>query len=120
MFWLDVDLQRSAATLHRGECIHIEPKATERKGVNEMKADGGWFRFESAGEAMRFHKTQRLSGEVNICLLCKPLNHLQDVTAAELDISTPRTGCDACATRVEVLDTKSSFRRLLDRLVDEK
>lgn len=120
MFWLDVDLPAGIATLHRGECIHIEPKATESKGVNELRADGGWFSFDSAGEAMRFHKTRRLEGDVNACLLCKPLSHLQDVAAAELDITTPRTGCEACVTRVEVLDTKSSFRRLLDKLVGEK
>lgn len=120
MFWLDVDLLRGVATLHRGECIHIEPNSTEHKGRNEIKVDGGWFLFDSVGEAMRFHKTRRFSGEVNMCLLCRPLSHLQDVSMAELDISTPRTGCDACTTRVEVLDTKSSFRRLLDKIVGEK
>ncbi|MCX6648639.1 MAG: hypothetical protein NTV61_04540 [Candidatus Bathyarchaeota archaeon] len=120
MFWLDVDLPTQTATLHRGECIHIEPKATDRRGVNEMRAEGGWFSFESAGEAMRFHKTKRLSGDVKTCLLCRPLDHLEDVAMAGLDISTPRTGCEACATKVEVLDTKSSYRRLLDRLLGSK
>lgn len=120
MFWLNIDLPTQTATLHRGDCIHAEPKATDLKGINEMKADGGWFSFESVGEAMRFHKTKKLSGEFHACLLCKPLDHINGVSMAALDISTPRTGCDACATRVEVLDTKSSFRRLLDKLVGEK
>jgi hypothetical protein len=120
MFWLDVDLPAQTAILHRGECIHVAPKATERKGVNEMKADGGWFSFESAGAAMRFYKVKRLSGDVNACLYCKPLNHLDDVAMAGLDINSPRTGCDACNTRVEVFDTKSSYRRLLDKLLGPK
>jgi hypothetical protein len=120
MFWLDIDTPAQMATLHRGECIHVTPKATERKGVNEMRADGGWFSFKSVGEAMRFHKTKRLSGEVKSCLYCKPLDHISDVAMAGLDISTPRTGCEACGTRVEVLDTKSNYRRLLDRLLGDR
>ena len=120
MFWLEVDLKTQTATLHRDDCIHIKPEATDRKGVNTMKADGGWLSFSSVGEAMRFHKTQRLNGEVQACLLCKPLNHISDVSIAGLDINTPRTGCDACGTRVDVLDTKSSYRRLIDRLLGPK
>jgi hypothetical protein len=117
MFRLDVDLPTQTATLHRGECIHMASKATERKGVNEMKADGGWFSFNSAGEAMRFHKVKRLSGEVKTCLYCKPLDHLDDVSMARLDVTAPRTGCEACVTKVEVVDTKSSYRRLLSKLL---
>jgi len=120
MFWLDIDLKTRVATLHRGECIHISPKATETRGVNEMRADGGWFSFETAGEAMRFHKSKKLSGEVQTCLLCKPLDHIESVDIAKFDISTPRTGCDACATRVEVMDTKSTYRRLVDKLLGPK
>ena len=120
MFWLDIDLPAQKAILHRGECIHVAPKAIEHKGVNEIKADGGWFSFESAGAAMRFYKFKRLSGDVNACLYCKPLDHLDDVAMAGLDINSPRTGCDAFSTRVEVLDTKSSYRRLLDKLLGPK
>jgi len=79
MFWVDVDLLAQTATLHRSECVHVFPKATDRRGVNEMKSDGGWFSFNSAGEAMRFHKVKRLSGDVKACIYCKPLDHLDDV-----------------------------------------
>lgn len=120
MFWLEVDLKHQTLTIHRDDCIHIKPEATDRIGVNEMKADGGWLKFSSVGEAMRYHKTKRLSGEAQACLLCKPLDHLNDVSMAGLDINTPRTGCDACSTHVEVLDTKSSYRRLIDRLLGTK
>lgn len=120
MFWLDVDLLSGTATLHRGDCLHISPKASEGKGVNEMRADGGWFGFESAGEAMRFYKVKRLSGDVNSCLFCKPLDHIEGVEAASLDVKTPKTGCDACGTPVVVMDTKSTYRRLVDRLLGEK
>jgi hypothetical protein len=120
MFWLDVDLPAQTATLHRSECMHVFPKATDRRGVNKMKSEGGWFSFNSAGEAMRFHKIKRLSGDVKACLYCKPLEHLDDFAMAGLDISTPRTGCDACGTNIEILDTKSNYRRLLDKLIGAK
>lgn len=120
MFWLDVDLPAGKATLHRGECVHIQPEANDVKGVNEMRAEGGWFSFESAGEAMRFYKTKRLSGDVMACLLCKPLDHLGNVDVATLDVKTPHTGCDACGTPVEVMDTKSTYRRLVDKLLGSK
>jgi hypothetical protein len=120
MFWFEVDNSNQTATLHRGECIHKAPKETDRKGINQMRTDGGWFSFESVGEAMRFFKVKRLSGEINYCLLCKPLGHIEDVSMARLDITAPRTGCKACVKEIEVVDTKSSYRRLLSKLLDSK
>jgi hypothetical protein len=117
MFWLEVDNSTHTATLHRGECIHIAPEETDRKGINQMRTDGGWFSFESVGEAMRFFKVKRLSGEINYCLLCRPLDHLEDVSMARLDVTAPRTGCETCVKEVEVVDTKSSYRRLLSKLL---
>jgi hypothetical protein len=62
---------------------------------------------------MRFYKVKRLSGEVASCLLCRPFDNLSEVSMVKLDVRTPRTGCDACMREVEVVDTKSSYRRLL-------
>ncbi len=118
MFWLNVDLPTQTATLHRENCIHVEPKETDLKGINKKKVDGGWFSFPSVGEAMRFHKVQRLSGEVQACQHCGPLDQIADVTAAKLDISIPRTGCDACGTGVKVGDRKS--KSIFERLLGEK
>jgi hypothetical protein len=120
MFWLDVDLATQTTTLHKGDCIHIEPTSTERKGINEIRADGGWFSFNSIGEAMRFYKVKRLSGEVASCLLCRPLDNLIEVTMAKLDVSTPSTGCDTNIKAVEVMDTKSNYHRLLSRLLSDR
>ena len=47
MFWLDIDLAAQITTLHTSDCVHIEPKPTGRKGVNEMRLDGGWFSFDA-------------------------------------------------------------------------
>ena len=115
MFWLEVDSITQTATVHRGECIHITPKETDRKGLNEMRVDGGWFSFESVGDAMRFFKVKKLSGEINYCLLCKPLDHLEDVSMARLDVTAPRTGCEACIKEVEVVDTKSRYKVILQK-----
>jgi len=81
-----------------------------------MRADGDWFSFNSIGEEKRFFKVNRLNGLVRSCLLCKPLNRLSQVSMASLDVKTPRAGCDTY-TVVEVVDTKSNYRRLLSRLL---
>jgi len=119
MFWLDVDLVTPAANLHTEECMYIQPQATDRKGVNEMQLDGGWFSFDSVGEAMRFFKVKKLNGEVAACLLCRPLDHISGVSMARLDVSPPRTGCDS-VKEIEVVDTKTSYRRLLSRLLGSR
>ena len=120
MFWLDVDLATQTTTLHRGKCIHIEPLATDRKGINEMRIDGGWFSFDTIGEAMRFYKVNKLSGEVASCLLCKPLESFDEVSMAKLDVRAPRTGCEIYLKEIEVLDTKSKYSQLLSRLINRK
>ena len=117
MYWLDIDEVSHTATLHTSDCIHIKPQTTERKGVNELQQDGAWFSFNSVSEAMRFYKTKRLSGEVTECLLCRPLSHINEVFMAKLDIHSLRTGCDACVTEVKIVDTKSTYRRLLSKLL---
>lgn len=120
MYWLDVDLVSNTTTLHTSECVHIEPKPNERKGVNEMRVYGGWLSFTTIGEAMRFYKVKKISGEVSSCLLCRPLDYMSDVSMARLDVRTPKTGCDAAVKEVEVLDTKSNYRRHLSRLLGER
>ena len=117
MFWLDVDNPTQTATLHTGECIHITPKTTDKKGVNQMKIDGGWFSFNTVGEAMRHYKVNKLSCELTTCLYCKPLEAFPEISMARLDVTTPRTGCDIKIKELEVLDTKSSYRRLLSKLL---
>ena len=120
MFWLDVNLVAQTSTLHTDDCIHIKSLATERKGVNEMRVDGGWFSFDSIGEAVRFYKVKRLSGEVSSCLVCRPLDNLGEIPMAKLDVRTPRTGCDACVNEVEVVDAKTSYRRLLSKILGSR
>jgi hypothetical protein len=36
------------------------------------------------------------------------------------DVTAPRTGYEACVKEVEVVDTKSSYRRLISRLLGSK
>ena len=110
--------------MHTGDCLHIKPSATERKGENEIRADGDWFSFNSIGEAKRFFKVKRLNGLVRSCLLCKPLDRLSEVSVASLDVKTLRAGCYAC-TVVEVRAHQPSeqsiggIRRLFPSLYDD-
>lgn len=119
MYWLDVDKAAETSTVHRGECIHAVPDARGNKGVNEMLRDGGWFSFPSVGEAMRFHKERRLTGRVTMCSVCEPLSDHAPEPTAKLGVRIAKTGCDH-ATELMVTDTKSQWRRLTEKLSDEK
>jgi len=120
MFWLDVDKPTKTATVHRDECVHAVPGGGEQKGVNEMRRDGGWFSFDSVGEAMRFHKEQQLTGRVIMCSHCEPLSQLAPEPMAKLNVRTVNTGCDFDARELEITDTKSQWRRLTERLLSRK
>jgi len=62
-----------------------------------MRVDGGWFSFDTIGEAIKFLNAKRLNGNVKACLILRPLDELGEVSMAKLDVRTPRTGCEACA-----------------------
>ncbi|MBN2334193.1 hypothetical protein JXL21_01450 [Candidatus Bathyarchaeota archaeon] len=116
MFWLDIDLKGRTATVHRDECVHSVPEGTEDKGVNEMREGGGWFSFESVGEAMRFRKEQKLTGTVVMCSYCEPLSQLSPEPMASLNVHAVKTGCEMDTKALEVTDTKSTWKRLTRRL----
>lgn len=115
MYWLDADKPTETATVHRDECIHAVPEGGEHKGVNKMHRDGGWFSFDSVGEAMRFHKERRLTGKVVMCGVCTPLSQHSPEPMAKLKVRSVKTGCDL-ASEIEVTDTKSQWRRLTEKL----
>lgn len=80
-----------------------------------MREGCGWFSFGSVGEAMRFHKEQRLTGTVVMCSICDPLNRLTE-PMAPLKVQTVNTWCDTDSTELVITDTKSHWKRLARRL----
>ena len=115
MYWLDVDKTTETSTVHRDTCVHAVPDASTHKGVNEMLGDGGWFSFDSLGDAMRFHKLSRLTGRVEMCGVCGPLGDHSPEPMAKLGVRSIKTGCDH-ATTLTVTDTKTRWRRLTEKL----
>jgi hypothetical protein len=119
MFWLDVDKPTETSTVHRDECVHAVPIAGEHEGVDDMLRDGGWFSFDSVGEAMRFHKERRLTGRVAVCGVCEPLREYSPEPMAKLNVRSVKTGCDL-VTELEITETKSQWRRLTEKLLGRK
>lgn len=54
--WVEVDIPTKTCTIHANlECMYsIEKKETDTKGLNESKADGGWFSFGNMDEAENY------------------------------------------------------------------
>jgi hypothetical protein len=51
-FWLTVDFPTSKATLHVDACSYAQGiRATELKGIGQLKRDGGWMPAESRRQA---------------------------------------------------------------------
>jgi len=53
MIWVEVDIPTNTCTIHSNlDCMYsVEKKETDLKGLNEMKAEGGWYSFVSLEEA---------------------------------------------------------------------
>jgi len=54
VYWVNVDMGTRVVKLHKEACIWCRPRDQRVKGVNEMTGSGGWYSFESPGEAERF------------------------------------------------------------------
>ena len=72
MFWLNVDKINNIWKLHRESCRHAKPQDTEFKGKEEMKRNGGWFKFSSIQEAYEFFKRNNEDAVWQPCKVCNP------------------------------------------------
>lgn len=71
-YWVNVDMSTRIAKLHRETCIWCKPHDQISKGVNEMSSSGGWFRFESPGEAERYCRELDPDLLWSPCRFCRP------------------------------------------------
>jgi hypothetical protein len=115
MYVLDVDFKSGSNTLHREECVHAVPDNSPDKEVGKLGDGGGWLRFTSPGEALRWLKENRVRGLIVHCRHCAPLSTMTPEPAVRLNVSLPATGCDACKREMTFLDTKSINKRLESR-----
>lgn len=68
MFWLNIDIPSKTWRLHSKSCPFCTPSETHRKGLEEMKVNGGWFKFSGYKEA---YKSYAEKGEDSLWLPCK-------------------------------------------------
>jgi hypothetical protein len=126
MYVVDVDFKSGSNILHREECVHAVPDNSPDKAVGTLGDGGGWLSFTSPGEALRWLKMNRVRGIIVHCRYCAPLSTMTPEPVAKLNVSVPKTGCDACAsgcscsTEMNVTDTKSQYKRLVSRFLGEK
>lgn len=74
--------------------------------------DGGWLPFESPGDAMRYFKENRMSGEVKPCPFCKPLDHLRFQPLAKINVESVDKKNMQKSGEMTVIDTKSMWKKL--------
>ena len=73
MFWVNVDKLTEIWKLHKETCRHCKPNETKLKGVNKMKDNGRWFKYETYQDAYRYYETKHgTTGYWQTCKVCNP------------------------------------------------
>jgi hypothetical protein len=72
MFWLNVDKPNNFYKLHNESCVYAVPNETEYKGIEEMRRDGGWFKFDTYDEAFRYYRKTRPNAIWQLYKVCNP------------------------------------------------
>ncbi len=126
MFVADIDKASGINTVHRDDCIHLTPQLSSEKEFGKIGEAGGYLAFPTVGEALRYLKTNRISGVIEHCNYCKPTKKFNPEPAASLGVEIVPTGCDSMSLdspvmqktkkNVEVTDTKTIGKRLIERL----
>ncbi len=73
MFWLNADKSTGAWKLHMDSCRFCKPVDTKVKGLNQMKNNGGWFKYDSYQIAFKFYQSEHMYSEYwQPCKVCNP------------------------------------------------
>ena len=130
MFWVDVDFGSGINTVHRADCIHLVPENNSDKKLGELGEAGGYFDFPTVGIAVRYLKTERISGLIHHCPYCKPTKKFNPEPSASFGVELAPTGCDSMSLdspvmqkvnkTVDVTDTKTIFQRLSKKLFGDR
>ncbi len=130
MFCVDVDLESGVNTVHRVDCIHLVPENYPGKKMGAIGETGGYFEFPTVGLAVRYLKTERISGLIHHCPYCKPTKRFNPEPAASLGVKIVPTGCESMSLdspvmqkvnkTIDVTDTKTIFQRLSKKLFGDR
>ena len=126
MFVVDIDKASGVNTVHREDCIHLTPQLSSEKEFGRIGKTGGFLTFSTVGEALRYLKSNRISGVIEHCHYCKPTKKFNPEPAASLGVEIAPSGCDSLSLdsplmqktkkSVEVTDTKTIAKRLVEKL----
>jgi hypothetical protein len=91
VFWLNADKITGAWKLHKDSYRFCNPVESKLKGVNQMKKNGGWFKFESYPSAYTFfqkeHEQRARTSEYNELLIVSLLSYLRSLQWVTLGFS---------------------------------
>ena len=106
------------------------PENYPDKPFGELGETGGYYEFPTVGIAVRYLKTERISGLIHHCPYCKPTKKFNPEPAASFGVEVTPTGCEAMSLdshvmkkvkkTVDVTDTKTIFKRLSKKLFGDR
>lgn len=106
------------------------PENNPDKKRGELGEAGGYFDFPTVGIAVRYLKTERISGLIHHCPYCKPTKKFNPEPSASFGVELAPTGCDTMCLdspvmqkvnkTVAVTDTKTIFQRLSKKLFGDR
>jgi hypothetical protein len=70
MYLLNIDNPTRSCTLHEANCNFVLLRDTNRKGVEKMLSDGGWFGFNSKEEALAEYENNYPKFKLKKCEKC--------------------------------------------------
>ncbi len=70
--WVNIDFKEDLYRLHKADCKHVKLYASDTKGVNELKTQGGWLRFKSKRMARAFYQRSHHTLQWKPCQICNP------------------------------------------------
>jgi hypothetical protein len=70
MYRMNIDNPTRSCTIHAASCNTVLLRNTNRKGIEKMLTDGGWFGFNSMEEALAEYENNYSKFELKECRKC--------------------------------------------------
>jgi len=70
--WVNIDFKEDLYRLHKADCIQVKKYTSETKGVNKLKTQEGWLRFETRHMARTYYQRNHHTLRWKPCKVCDP------------------------------------------------
>ena len=71
-YWANIDVPTKSYKIHKVTCRYCQPVETPLKGVNFLKIDGGWIKFDDKKEVKQHWKKNHRNLDWAPCKVCNP------------------------------------------------